>query len=146
MRIFVPRKPRGYWGETFFFFNMLWIWNNAIVSWLLSIRIRKGIRRIWAVFSERLQLTELLERPRKSCQNTAEPWEWVNTRTMPSVKDSKGSKKSAGGASQEHSGGSKADRNRRSSLKGSTGTSLFVHPLTGETVKERQVRIETNKS
>ena len=70
----------------------------------------------------------------------------MNTRTMPSVKDSKGSKKSAGGASQENSGGSKADRNRRSSLKGSTGTSLFVHPLTGETVKERQVRIETNKS
>lgn len=55
---------------------------------------------------------------------------------MPSGKDlRKGSKKSVGGFSLEHVAGSKVDKNRRRR----SIASQFAHPLTGETLKERQV-------
>lgn len=58
-------------------------------------------------------------------------------RTMPNGKDRrKSSLKSAGSISLEHVAGSKADKHRgRKSI-----ASQFAHPLTGENVKERQVK------
>ena len=55
----------------------------------------------------------------------------------PSVKDLKGSKKSIVGISLEKGNGSKGDRTacrRRKSV-----ASQFAHPMTGESLKERQV-------
>ena len=40
------------------------------------------------------------------------------------------------GMSMEHEAGSKADKNRRRKSVGSQ----FAHPMTGETLKERQVK------
>jgi len=58
-------------------------------------------------------------------------------RTMPSGKDlRKTSFKFADGISLEHVAGSKADKNRRRK----SIASQFAHPLTGENVKERQVK------
>jgi len=60
----------------------------------------------------------------------------ADPRIMPSGKDlRKGSRKSVGGVSLEHVAGSKTDKNRRRK----SIASQFAHPLTGETVKERQV-------
>jgi len=58
-------------------------------------------------------------------------------RTMPNGKDRrKSSLKSAGSISLEHVAASKADKHRgRKSI-----ASQFAHPLTGENVKERQVK------
>ena len=67
----------------------------------------------------------------------AEPRKSVkDIRAKPSGKDLKGSRKSIAGLSLEHVAGSKADKNRRRK----SVASQFAHPLTGETVKERQVR------
>ena len=54
----------------------------------------------------------------------------------PSARDLKGSRKSVFGMPSEHVAGSKAVKNRRSR----SVASQFAHPLTGETVKERQVK------
>ena len=64
----------------------------------------------------------------------AEPRKSVSGK--PSARDLKGSKKSIGGLSMEHVAGSKADKNRRRK----SVASQFAHPMTGETVKERQVK------
>ena len=44
--------------------------------------------------------------------------------------------KSVGGVSSDHAAGSKADKNRRHK----SAATQFAHPLTGESVKERQVK------
>lgn len=57
----------------------------------------------------------------------------------PSTRDLKGSRSRKSmivGMSMEHEAGSKADRNRRRR----SVASQFAHPMTGETLKERQVK------
>lgn len=69
-------------------------------------------------------------------QSREETAKMADPKTMPSGKDlRKGSRKSVGGFSLEHVAGSKADKARRRK----SVASQFAHPLTGETVKERQV-------
>lgn len=55
----------------------------------------------------------------------------------PSGRDLKGPKKSIVGMPLEHIAGSKVDKNRR---RIKSVASQFAHPMTGETVKERQVQ------
>jgi len=54
----------------------------------------------------------------------------------PSARDLKDSKKSIYGISLENISSSKADKNRRRR----SVASQFAHPMTGESVKERQVK------
>lgn len=55
----------------------------------------------------------------------------------PSTRDLKGSRKNVMvGMSMEHEAGSKADKLRRRK----SVASQFAHPMTGETLKERQVK------
>lgn len=69
----------------------------------------------------------------------AEPRIYVTGK--PSARDLKGSTKSIGGMSLEHVASSKADKNRRRK----SVASQFAHPMTGETVKERQVSLKVKK-
>ena len=66
----------------------------------------------------------------------AEPRKSIDIKAMPSTRDLKGSRKSIGGLSLEHVAALKADKNRRRK----SVASQFAHPMTGETMKERQVK------
>ena len=82
------------------------------------------------------QLTELSASRRAKKSNMAEPKKSTLITGKPSARDLKGSRRSLGGMSSEHVAGSKADKNRRRR----SVASQFAHPMTGETVKERQVK------
>lgn len=92
--------------------------------------------RFWLIFHATYRtVSESLSKKKKK-SNMAELKKSTLITGKPNARDLKGSRRSLGGLSSEHIAGSKADKNRRRR----SVTSQFAHPMTGETMKERQVK------